>query len=93
MHIPDSCYSLLNTSINPKTGVGNIIVIKCLELGYYKTELEGTQDDVDEMNLNLGVQKHVAKAMETASMFGWHTYLNSLSSYSDVKSEKNDETI
>ena len=50
MNIPNFCYSLDCTSINPKTKIGKIIKVVALETGFYRTSFEGTQEEVDEMN-------------------------------------------
>lgn len=74
MNIPDFCYALNNMTIHPETNVGQVIKIKAMEKGYYPTNLLMTQEQVDEKNRELGVEKHVAEAMSIASMFGWDTY-------------------
>ena len=90
MNIPDYCFSLLNTSIDPNTKIGKVIRLVAFEEGYYPTHLEQTQEEVDEFNLeNLGVDKATARAMETASMFGWQAYLPTLKSYQKLEKEKN----
>lgn len=70
MYIPDMCYSLNNSTINPKIKIGKVIVIKALEKGYYPKNKEMTQEEVDEMNEKFGVTIAESRAMQTASMFG-----------------------
>ena len=89
MIIPDYCWALLNTSINPKTKKGKVIKIVALESGYYSTSTEETQEDIDKINKRMGVDKATARAMETASIFGWQAYLPTLNSYKKLEKEKN----
>jgi len=87
MFIPDSCFSLNKVTINPKTGIGEVIIIRALEKGYYKTNIFATQEQVDDMNLHPACGEGIfdlntVKAMETASIFGWDTYKKSLEVFS-----------
>lgn len=91
MYIPDKCFALLNSSINPKTGIGTLILIKALEHGYYEQDYRTTQEEVDERNEQLGVTKEEAKAMATASIFGWQSYISSLEVYSKRKEKTNEQ--
>ena len=79
-------------TINPKTRIGEVIKIVALETGYYKTNVKETQEFLDTFNrIQLKVSRSESRAMETASMFGWDTYLSSLESYMalDEKSKLN----
>jgi hypothetical protein len=78
--IPQYCHGLNNMTIDPKTKLGQVIRIQAFETGYYRTDLKMTQEEVDQWNIELGINPVVAKAMESASMFGWNTYLNVLES-------------
>lgn len=89
MNIPDYCYTLNNITIDPKTKIGEIIKIKALESGYYRTIKSGTQEDVDQLNKKLGVTRAQEEAMSTGSMFGWETYLKALETYQEKCSEEN----
>lgn len=80
MNIPNKCYSLNNMTVNPKTGLGQVIEIRALETGYYKTIWLMTQEEVDMKNAEMGVGLAEAKAMKTASMFGWNTYIGASTS-------------
>lgn len=91
MNIPDKCFSLLNTTIHLDDGIGTLIIIKALETGYYPQEYRCTQDEVDERNTELGVTKAQAKAMETASIFGWHAYEPTLKLYEKKFDSESDE--
>jgi hypothetical protein len=94
MNIPDFCYALNNRTINPKTKVGEVIIIRALEKGYYPTNILATQEEVDEMNkfpdIGSPVSPIEAKAMESASMFGWECYKNVLESYTKLEEKKNE---
>ena len=82
MNIPDNCYALNNMTINPTTKRGKVIEIRAFETGYYKTDWLMTQEEVDEKNNSeLGVSPTQAKAMESASLFGWQCYKSCLESY------------
>lgn len=85
MNIPDKCFDLNNMTIDPKTGIGEIIRIVALEKGYHRTAFTGTQFNVDNMNKEIGVEKATAKAMAWASMFGWDTYLTMLETYKELE--------
>jgi len=91
MNIPDYCYALNNMTIDPKTKIGKAIKIKALETGYYKTTMTATQEEIDLMNEDLDcgcVDIPTARAMESASMFGWDCYNGILESYKKVYGEK-----
>ncbi|MFZ2992396.1 MAG: hypothetical protein WA061_01660 [Microgenomates group bacterium] len=75
-------------TIDPKTGIGEVIIIKALEKGYYRTDMFMTQEEVDEQNILVGAgTKNVAQAMESASMWGWDCYLNCLKSFDKIANE------
>jgi hypothetical protein len=75
--IPDFCYALNNMTINPETKIGEVIIVRGLEKGYYPTQMKLTQSQVDDLNIDLGITRAISRSMETASMFGWETYLKS----------------
>lgn len=92
MNIPDFCYGLNNMTIDPKTKVGDVIVIKALERGYYPRMAKATQEQVDNMNLvEFGIDKPTAQAMCDASMFGWDCYPALLEAYSKLSEYKEEE--
>lgn len=62
--------------------------IKALETGYYPRNLECTQEEVDNMNLEIGITRAVSKAMEDSSMFGWDKYLGLLEMWEKRFTEK-----
>ena len=64
--LPEACFAL--NRMDKK-----VIVIKRGETGYYKTDWPAgyTQADVDSLNIQRGVTKAQAMAMEVGSMFGW----------------------
>jgi hypothetical protein len=68
-------------TIDPKTGIGEVIEIRAMETGYYKTHRHATQAEVDKENEALGVDKATARAMSDASVFGWQVYQNCLKSH------------
>lgn len=83
MNIPNKCYALNNMTINPKTKIGQVIEIRAFETGYYKTDKTATQEEVDTMNLAINVTLPEAKAMESASLFGWQVYKNCLETFKE----------
>ena len=85
MNIPEKCFSLNNMTVNPQTKVGDVIEIRALETGYYRTTQKATQEEVNAMNEKLGVTIPQARAMEIASMFGWDVYKDNLQSYEKIK--------
>jgi hypothetical protein len=71
----DWCLTLLNTTINPATGLGQVIKVKWGEKGYYPTTLIHTQAQVDELNRKRDIQPWEAEAMSTCSIFdNWGAY-------------------
>lgn len=88
MNIPDVCHALNNLTINPKTGIGEVIEIQAMETGYYKTGRKATQEEVDKENEALGVDKPTARAMSDASVFGWQVYANCLQSHKEREKNK-----
>lgn len=88
MNIPDKCYALNNMTIDPHTKLGDVIIIRALEHGFYSTEAVLTQEDVDSLNVELGVSRWEAKAMEDCSMFNWEMYPNRVRRYSELMEEK-----
>jgi len=91
MHIPDYCYTLNNMTVNPKTKEGSIIKVVAMESGYYETYMRGTQEDVNNLNQELGVTRAQEEAMSTGSMFGWQTYKNVLERYEEIFSKKEEK--
>lgn len=88
MFIPNECYALNNMTIDPKTKMGEVIIIKALETGFYKTTMRTTQEMVDEMNKENRVNKPTSRAMYDASMFGWNIYKDSLNRYKKFYANK-----
>lgn len=88
MNIPDFCYTLNNMTVDPKTKIGEIIRVVALESGYYKTNYKGTQEDVNDMNENIGVSRAQEEAMSTGSMFGWESYPKALERFEEIFKEK-----
>jgi len=88
MNIPDVCHALNNMTIDPKTGIGEVIEIRAMETGYYRTGRHATQSEVDQENEKLGVDKATARAMSDASVFGWHVYNNCLKSHQELEAKK-----
>ena len=87
MYIPDYCYRLNAMTINPKTKIGKVVQINALEKGYYETKTTATQEEIDKMNDDLGIDKPTAKAMGDASMFGWDCYNTMLRRYYEIDIE------
>ena len=91
MFIPDMCLSLNNMTVD-KDGFGEVILIRALERGFYKTESFMTQEQVDEMNREAyDVDVPTARAMEMASMFGWDVYLINLKREQESFDKKEEE--
>ena len=93
MYIPSKCYALNNMTIHPETKIGNVIELRALERGFYKTALKATQEEVDNMNTHIGVTRAEAKAMEDATLFNWEMYPSRLAHYQEFLSLKEKETI
>ena len=72
--IPLRCYALNKRTINPQTGIGDVIEIRAFEKGFYTTLPKLTQVQVDVENKIMGISPEVAEAMYVASMFGWDVY-------------------
>lgn len=66
--LPEQCYGLL-------PGVGEIIIYKKGETGYYRTDFSTNRKEnrelVDQYNERLGVSRAQEFAMQAGSMFGW----------------------
>lgn len=88
MKVPDFCYALNNMTINPMTKEGKVIKVRAMETGFYPTTLRATQQTVDKLNAELGVDKPTAQAMVDASMFGWNCYLSCLQTYKEREHTK-----
>lgn len=62
-------YGYVNIS---KTGTGEVVIIKALKRGYFRTSMEKTREEVDVMNReDLKMDKAKSSAMEDCSMWGW----------------------
>ena len=91
MFTPDMCLALNNMTID-KEGFGEVIHIRALETGYYKTSSFMTQEQVDEMNWEVyDVDIPTSRAMATASMFGWDVYLANLKIEQELFNKKQEE--
>ena len=91
MFIPDMCLALNNMTID-KDGLGEVTIIRALERNFYTTKSFMTQEQVNGINLEIyDVDIPTARAMETASMFGWDVYLANLKIEQELFNKKQEE--